>query len=59
MSSRSRSTLSRELQAVTPDSLQYLLHDLFEVNTFLGAREHTGEAVMTSAMHTDRRSFLL
>jgi len=24
----------RELQAVTPDSLQYLLHDLFEVNTF-------------------------
>ena len=26
--------LYRELQAVTPDSLQYLLHDLFEVNTF-------------------------
>ncbi|MFD2516015.1 M1 family aminopeptidase [Pontibacter locisalis] len=25
--------LYRELQAVTPDSLQYLLHDLFEVNT--------------------------
>nr|MBA3465985.1 hypothetical protein [Gemmatimonadaceae bacterium] len=24
----------RELKAVTPDSLQYLLHDLFEVNTF-------------------------
>ena len=23
-----------ELQAVTPDSLQYLLHDLFEVNTY-------------------------
>jgi len=26
--------LYRELQAVTPDSLQYLLHDLFEVNTY-------------------------
>lgn len=26
--------LYRELQAVTPDSMRYLLHDLFEVNTF-------------------------
>jgi hypothetical protein len=26
--------LYRELQAVTPESLQYLLHDLFEKNTF-------------------------
>ncbi|KAA5541730.1 hypothetical protein F0145_20300 [Adhaeribacter rhizoryzae] len=26
--------LYRELQAVTPDSLQYLLHDLFKVNTY-------------------------
>jgi hypothetical protein len=26
--------LFRELQAVTPDSLNYLLHDLFEVNTY-------------------------
>ncbi|MGH7718360.1 MAG: ABC transporter permease/M1 family aminopeptidase, partial [Gemmatimonadaceae bacterium] len=26
--------LYRELKAVTPDSLQYLLHDLFEVNTY-------------------------
>ena len=26
--------LVRELQAVTPDAFQYLLHDLFEVNTF-------------------------
>ena len=26
--------LYRELQAVAPDSLQYLLHDLFEANTF-------------------------
>ena len=26
--------LYRELKAVTPDSFQYLLHDLFETNTF-------------------------
>jgi hypothetical protein len=26
--------LYRELKAITPDTLQYLLHDLFEVNTF-------------------------
>jgi hypothetical protein len=26
--------LYRELQAITPDTLHYLLHDLFEVNTF-------------------------
>src|SRR5688572_19927398 len=26
--------LYRELQAVTPDSLRYLLHDLFETNTY-------------------------
>jgi hypothetical protein len=26
--------LYRELQAVTPDSLKFLLHDLFEVNTY-------------------------
>jgi ABC-type transport system involved in multi-copper enzyme maturation permease subunit len=26
--------LLRELKAITPDTLQYLLHDLFEVNTF-------------------------
>jgi ABC-2 type transport system permease protein len=26
--------LYRELQAVTPDSLQYLLHDFFEINAF-------------------------
>ena len=41
--------LYRELQAVTPDSLQYLLHDLFEVNTFWeleterATAERTGE----------------
>ena len=28
------SDLYRELKLVTPDSLQYLLHDLFEVNTY-------------------------
>ncbi len=26
--------LYRELQTITPDSLQYLLHDLFAANTF-------------------------
>jgi hypothetical protein len=26
--------MHRELQAVTPDSMRYLLHDLFEVNTY-------------------------
>ena len=37
--------LYRELQAVTPDSLKYLLHDLFEVNTFwdLEAEQVTAE----------------
>jgi hypothetical protein len=41
--------LYRELQAVTPDSLQYLLHDLFEVNTYWelvterATSEQTGE----------------
>ena len=37
--------LYRELRAVTPDSLKYLLHDLFEVNTFweLEAEQVTAE----------------
>ncbi|NIR43332.1 MAG: ABC transporter permease [Gemmatimonadetes bacterium] len=37
--------LYRELQAVTPDSLQHLLHDLFEANTFweLGIEQATAE----------------
>jgi len=41
--------LYRELQAVTPKSLQYLLHDLFEVNTYWelemerATAEQTGE----------------
>ncbi len=41
--------LYHELQAVTPDSLQYLLHDLFEVNTFweLDAERATAEQTPT------------
>ena len=37
--------LYRELQAVTPDSLQTLLHDLFEANTFweFGTEQATAE----------------
>jgi hypothetical protein len=37
--------LYRELQAVTPDALSYLLHDLFETNTFweLEAKHATAE----------------
>jgi ABC-2 type transport system permease protein len=41
--------LYRELQAVTPDTLQYLLHDLFAANTFwemktkrVSAKQNTG-----------------
>lgn len=40
--------LVRELQAVTPDSMQYLLHDLFEVNTFWEL-ETTGATAVPSA----------
>lgn len=40
--------LYRELQAVTPDSLQALLHDLFEVNTFWEL-----EATHVTAKETD------
>ena len=39
--------LYRELQAVTPDSLQYLLHDLFEVNTFWELETEGATAVQT------------
>lgn len=43
--------LYRELQAVTPDALQYLLHDLFEVNTFweLEAGRVTAEPTQAGA----------
>ncbi|MGH3116724.1 MAG: ABC transporter permease [Gaiellales bacterium] len=43
--------LYRELQAVTPDSLQYLLHDLFEANTFweLETEEATAEQTPAGA----------
>lgn len=39
----------RELQAVTPDSLQPLLHDLFEVNTFWTFETKQASAVQTAA----------
>jgi ABC-2 type transport system permease protein len=41
--------LYRELQSVTPDSLQYLLHDLFEVNTFWQFKTERPTAVKTEA----------
>ena len=41
--------LYRELQAVTPDSLQYLLHDLFEVNTFWELETERVTAEQTAA----------
>jgi ABC-2 type transport system permease protein len=39
----------RELQAVTPDSLKPLLHDLFEVNTFWTFDTKQAKAVQTAA----------
>ena len=39
--------LYRELQAVTPDSLQYLLHDLFEANTYWELETEQAAAVQT------------
>jgi ABC-2 type transport system permease protein len=41
--------LYRELQAVTPHSLQYLLHDLFEANTFWELETRRATAVETEA----------
>jgi ABC-2 type transport system permease protein len=41
--------LYRELQAVTPDSLKPLLHDLFEVNTFWTFDTRQATAVLTEA----------
>ena len=41
--------LYRELQAVTPDSMKYLLHDLFEVNTFWHLRTERVTAHQTAA----------
>jgi hypothetical protein len=41
--------LYRELQAVTPDSLQYLLHDLFEVNTYWELETEGATAEQTQA----------
>lgn len=43
--------LYRELKAVTPDSLQVLLHDLFEANTFwdLGTKQATAKQTEAGA----------
>jgi hypothetical protein len=41
--------LYRELHAVTPDSLRYLLHDLFEVNTFWAFDTRRATAERTAA----------
>ncbi len=43
--------LYRELQAVTPDSLQPLLHDLFEVNTFWELETERASAEQTRSRH--------
>jgi len=41
--------LYRELKAVTPASMQYLLHDLFEVNTFWQLRTERVKATQTAS----------
>jgi hypothetical protein len=41
--------LYRELQVVTPDSLRYLLRDLFEVNTFWELKTERATAAQTTA----------
>jgi len=41
--------LYRELQAVTPDSLRPLLHDLFEANTFWDLKTERATAARTAA----------
>lgn len=41
--------LYRELQALTPDSLRYLLHDLFEANTFWELETKQATAKQTKA----------
>ena len=46
--------LYRELQAVTPDSLQSLLHDLFEVNTFWELETERATAEQTDGRHAGR-----
>jgi len=57
--------LYRELQAVTPDSLEYLLHDLFEVNTFWQlatervTAEQTGEGTWQVTLDIRARKVVL
>lgn len=41
--------LYRELQAVTPDSLRYLVHDLFAANTFWELETKEATATQTEA----------
>jgi aminopeptidase N len=41
--------LYRELQAATPDSLRYLLHDLFQANTFWELKTEQATAQQTTA----------
>jgi hypothetical protein len=41
--------LYRELQGVTPESFQYLLHDLFEANTFWDLETKRASARQTAA----------
>lgn len=41
--------LYRELKAITPDTLQYLLHDLFEVNTYWDLKTDKVTAQQTNA----------
>ena len=55
---RPRSISTAELQAVTPDSLQYLLHDLFEANTFweLETRASHGEQTRRALAGDARRA---
>lgn len=54
--------LYRELQAVTPDSMKYLLHDLFEVNTYwelkiqnASAKESKGTWQLTFDVHARKK----
>lgn len=57
--------LYRELQADTPDSLQYLLHDLFEVNTYWeleterATSEQTGEGTWRVALDVRARKVVV
>jgi len=57
--------LYAELQAVTPDSMRYLLHDLFEVNTYWQLRtervtaEQTGDSTWQVTLNVRARKVVL